>query len=84
MWPDLAVAFLMMVVSEALRAVGMAPKAPPQAPEPGKLDVPTAEEGKPIPVIFGTCLVKSPNVIWYGDAATTPIKQGGGSAGKKG
>lgn len=83
MWPDLVVSFVMMVVSSALRLVGQQQPEQSKAPEPGKLNVPTTEEGRPIPVIFGTCIVKSSNVVWYGDAKTTPIKQSGGSAGKK-
>jgi hypothetical protein len=34
---------------------------------------PTAEEGRPIPVVFGTCWVKGANVVWYGDVETVPI-----------
>lgn len=28
---------------------------------------PTAEAGRPIPVIFGTVIEKDLNVLWYGD-----------------
>ena len=31
------------------------------------LESPTAEAGRPIPVVFGTVLIESPNVLWYGD-----------------
>ncbi len=80
MWPQVAVSFLLMVVSSALQAVGR--QQPQQkTPEPGKLDIPSAEEGGPVPVIFGTCLIKNSNVVWYGDASTTAIKSQGG--GKK-
>jgi hypothetical protein len=54
---------------------------PPPAPNPATLeefDVPTAEEGRPIPVVFGRVHIRSPNVVWYGDLRTTPIKSGGG------
>jgi len=37
------------------------------------LDFPTAEEGKPIAVLFGTRRLKDPNVVWYGDIRTTGI-----------
>lgn len=80
MWPDLAIALLMMVVSAAIQAVTR-PKIDKPNQDPSKLDIPTAEEGRPIPVIFGTCLIKNPNVVWYGDADTTPIKTEG--SGKK-
>lgn len=28
---------------------------------------PTADAGRPIPVVFGTVTVKSSNVLWYGE-----------------
>jgi hypothetical protein len=31
------------------------------------ITVPTADEGAVIPVVFGTALITSPNVVWYGD-----------------
>lgn len=62
MWM-LAVFVISLVV-----AFAMMPK--PTTPSPSTLDdanVPTAEPGRPIPVVFGTVLLKSPNVVWYGD-----------------
>ncbi|MBU6952756.1 hypothetical protein KP814_32075 [Hahella sp. HN01] len=57
----------------------LAPKPPqPPAAELKDLDAPTADEGRPIPVVFGTVLVRSANVVWYGDLRTTPIKSKGG------
>lgn len=49
----------------------LAPK--PKASRPDsvqELEDPTAEAGRPIPVIFGTVEVRSPNVLWYGDKST--------------
>lgn len=41
------------------------PPTPP-TPTPDQLTgVPTAEQGKPIPVLFGTRLISQPNVVWY-------------------
>lgn len=34
------------------------------------LENPTAEAGKPLPVIFGEITIKDPNVLWYGDKMT--------------
>lgn len=79
MWVQIIVSLVMMVISSALQA-SAAPKGQKE-PEAGKLDVPTAEEGKPIPVIFGTVIIKDSNVTWYGDANTSAIKSQGG--GKK-
>lgn len=33
-------------------------------------EAPTAEADKPISVVFGTVLIKDPNVLWYGDKST--------------
>jgi hypothetical protein len=53
----------------------LAPK--PQNAKPASLedfDIPTAEEGIEIPVVFGTVSVKNPNVMWYGDLDTDAIR----------
>ena len=44
----------------------------------GDFEVPTAEIGREIPVIFGTVKMESPNVVWTGDLRTVPIKSSGG------
>lgn len=67
---------VMLAVSYAL-----APKPPsPSPPAVQQLsDVPVAERGKPIPVVFGTVSVKGANIIWYGQMSTSKIqtKSGG-------
>jgi hypothetical protein len=45
------------------------------------IGVPTATEGRPVPVLFGTRLIENPNVVWWGDLRTVAIKSKGG--GKK-
>lgn len=60
-------------------AVALAPK-PPQ-PKPAALadfDAPTAEEGKPYCKVFGEAIVRDPNVLWYGDLSSEPIRKKGG------
>lgn len=60
-------------------SLALAPKPPSRRPPSlSEIDVPTAEEGKPIPVVFGTVVVQSPNVVWYGDLAYRPVKTKGG------
>ena len=57
----------------------LAPK--PQSRPPaglGEIKAPTAEEGREIPVLFGTRDIEGPNVVWYGDLRTTAIKKKGG------
>jgi len=68
-----------LLVISALISVALAPKPP--APKPAALDdfsIPTAAEGRPIPVVFGTVTITGSNVLWYGDLRTTPIKSDGG------
>lgn len=43
-------------------------------PKPERFQPPTAEEGSPVPVIFGTWKV-APNVCWYGDVSTKKVKK---------
>lgn len=78
MWMQLVVSLIMMVISTAIQSMSQPEQ---KDPEVGKLDIPTADEGGPIPVIFGTCMTKQSNVVWYGDASTEPIMSSGG--GKK-
>jgi len=70
-WVQLAIMVVCAVLSYAL-----APK-PPEPPKPSLDDfsLPTAEEGRAIPVVFGTVWVSGPNVLWYGDLRTTPIRK---------
>jgi len=41
-------------------------------------DVPTAEDGREVIDICGTVWIDDPNVIWYGDLSTTPIRADSG------
>lgn len=60
---QLAVGLVLMVIAYAL-----APKPKRDQPDATRdLDNPTAETGRPVPVVFGTITVKSANVLWYGD-----------------
>ncbi len=44
----------------------------------GDFQVPTAQEGRALPVIFGTCKCADPNVVWYGDLQKAPYKKKSG------
>lgn len=75
MWLNLIISLVAsVIVSYAIRKKIRSTKQ-----KPGELDVPTAEHGRPIPVVFGTREVKSPNVVWVGDRKNRPyVSQGGG------
>lgn len=74
MWTYIAIFAVTLLATYAL-----APK-PQTTPPAGinEIEVPTAEDGREIPVLFGCCEIKSPNVVWYGDLKTTAIKSEGG------
>lgn len=64
-----------LIIAVAL-SVALAPKPP--KPKPASLDdfdVPTAEEGRPVPVVFGTVRITGANVLWYGDLKTKKLKK---------
>ena len=66
----------MLALSYALSAAAK-PKTPKhQAPRPSGLEsfqIPSAEEGRPIQVVFGKRRVEGANVVWYGDLRIDPI-----------
>ncbi len=56
-------------------AYAMMPK--PTEPKPATMsdiDLPTAEPGRPLPVVFGTVLLQDANVVWYGDLDYEAVK----------
>lgn len=74
MWMFFAGILLAIVAVYAL-----APK--PQSQKPAGIDeikLPTAKEGREIPIVFGCRRVSGPNVVWYGHLKTVPIKAKGG------
>lgn len=74
MWWFIAVFVVALVV-----AFAYAPKPQSQPPAGlGDVKVPTAEEGREIPVLFGTRYIEGPNVVWYGDLKTVAIRKKGG------
>lgn len=60
-------------------AIGLSAGGPQQpSPSVQEIEAPTAEEGRAIPVLFGTRDIKGPNVVWYGDVKTVAVKKKGG------
>lgn len=62
------------LIAAILVSAALAPK--PVQPKPAALedfDLPTAEQGREIAVIFGTVTVTGPNVVWYGNLRSEAI-----------
>jgi len=62
-------------------AYTLSPRPKTETPKARGLDelaAPTAEEGRPIPVVFGTVLLTGANVVWVGDLRVDPIRKKGG------
>ncbi len=73
---------LVLFVVSALIQIALTPKQRVEnAQAASDFSAPVAEEGRPIPVVFGEVLIEAPNVVWYGDIEAQPIYSGGG--GKK-
>lgn len=73
--------FWYVVVFVAAFAISYAMQPKPQSRPPAGLNeikAPTAEEGREIPVLFGTRDITGPNVVWYGHLRTVAIKKKGG------
>lgn len=71
--------YFAVLLFAAYVSYALAPK--PQPPKPASLedfDVPTAEQGREIPVVFGTITVTGPNVLWYGNLRSEAIVKEGG------
>lgn len=70
MWFLVVALVVAMVVSYAMQ-----PKSQSRpASGLGEFNVPTAEVGREIPVLFGTRDIRGQNVVWYGDLKTKKIK----------
>ena len=70
-WPYVVAFVIALVVAYAAM-----PKPQNAAPAGiGDVQVPTAEEGREIPVLFGTRELRGPNVLWYGDFSAVPIRK---------
>lgn len=69
-------AFYLVIFSASLYAINaLTPKPPTERPASLKdIDIPTAEPGRPIPVIFGTVKLTGVNIVWYGDLASSPVR----------
>ena len=65
-----------ILISLAISVVAYLIMPQPKVEQPDELkdfEIPTAEAGRPIPVVFGDKTIKSPNVIWSGERTTTSV-----------
>lgn len=71
--------YAIMFIAALVLSYALMPKPQTQPPAGlGDIKAPTAEEGREIPVLFGTRDIESPNVVWYGHLRTVAIKKKGG------
>jgi hypothetical protein len=67
------IAVASIVLSEVLRPKPAIEDARPAGL--GDFSFPTATEGRPQPILWGTCKIEGPNVVWYGDLRQVAIKE---------
>ena len=68
---------IQLIVGVTLQIIGflLAPKPKAAKPDEVKdLENPTAEGGRPIPVVFGELEVTGVNIVWFGNKSTTTRK----------
>lgn len=70
--------FFVIVLVALVVGYALAPKPQSQNATLGTVEATTADEGREIPVLFGTRELKQSNVVWYGDIRTVAIKKKGG------
>lgn len=65
---------ILVYIALTLVAYALTPKPRAQKPQPGQAEIPKAQEGGPIPVVFGRCCIKESNVLATCDASTRAIR----------
>lgn len=68
---------VMLAISIALSFIAYLLMPKPKQPKPPAaqdLESPTADAGRPVPVVFGTVTVKGLNVLWSGDKKVREYK----------
>lgn len=66
-----------LLISLAIQVVAYIIMPKPKTPKPEAardLESPTAEAGRPVPVVFGTVTVKGPNILWFGEKSIRTYK----------
>lgn len=78
--PWLIIFLVIMIVAMAVGIAMMAGIKPPETHDK-IMSIPTTEIGVPIAVLFGTRIIKSPRIVWWGALRIVKIKVN--TAGKK-
>ena len=75
-WVALLIGLALNIIAYLIMPKPKQPK-PPAAKD---LEDPTAESGRPMPVVFGTITVKGGNIVWFGEKSLKEYekKEGGG------
>lgn len=74
---------LIVFVAATIISILLAPKPKQENPAVQKMEDPTADAGMPIPVVRGTMIIKSTNVLWYGEKDHLDREiEGSGGGGK--
>ncbi len=72
-WWNLIFLVAAIIISEVFR-----PRPKFEAIRPaglGDFDFPTAQEGRVVPIVWGTIQIRGPNVIWFGDLSSEAINE---------
>ena len=64
---------IVLLIATTVLSAYLASRNGPRPTLLGDFQVPTAEEGRVIPVVFGTVKLAGPNVVWYGNLKIVPI-----------
>jgi hypothetical protein len=70
--------FVVVAIAIAVAALSIVlmPRPAQKRPDATQdLENPTADAGRPIPVVFGTLMVTGLNVLWYGDKGSRTYKR---------
>lgn len=74
-----------IIIGLAFMVLGylLLPKPKIERPETQIMDGPTAEAGRPVPVLFGDRIIKDPNFLWWGEKNYIERTEGGGKGKSK-
>lgn len=62
---------ILLIIMDFLRPV----PAPPRRPGLDEFQTTTADQSRRIPVFWGDCWLKGPNLVWYGDLRIEKVKE---------